>query len=230
MNIVGLEAIKALYIQHCGSDLMVVRAARVASNKVSTNMGKDELKLIKDLVKVKHLSPFEMCDITFLYSVPLFIARQVQRHRTGSYNEWSARYSEVKTEFYVPKTFNSRDSTLKLSEDEDTNLIGLMEYQCIKSFDGFEKLLENGVSKETARLILPQNMMTQFYMKMNLRNWMHYCALRCDTHAQYEHQVVAKSIFKQLVGMFPVSVGALAKFMFNEETLESVGIKELEVR
>lgn len=221
MKIVGLKAIKAEYIQHCGSDLMVVRAAKVSTGKDAVDFGEKEQELIKFLVRNKHLTPFEMIDVTFLVEVPIFIARQFHRHRTMSYNEWSGRYSQVGEAFYVPSEFlkDGKMNKQPLSEADNKECLAILEYQCWKSFDKYEMLLEKGILKEMARMILPQNMMTKFYAKANLRNWMHYCELRCDIEAQLEHQHVAKQIFNELLKMFPVSVGTLAKSMFNDALL-----------
>ncbi len=232
MKIVGLEAIKAEYIQHCGSDLMVVRAAKVSTGKEAVEFGEKEQGLIRFLARNHHDTPFEMIDVTFLVEVPIFIARQFHRHRTMSYNEWSGRYSVVGDAFYVPKQFlmqgkmNKQGSEEPISEADNKECLAILEYQCIKSFDKYEMLLEKGISKEMARMILPQNMMTKFYAKSNLRNWMHYCSLRCDSHAQLEHQHVAMIIFTELLKMFPVSTGALAKGMFNDEILDKLGLLE----
>lgn len=230
MEIVGLDAIKAGYIQHCGEDLMVVRAARVSTGNETVEFGEKEQKLIKYLAKHQHFTPFEMCDVTFLIECPIFIARQFHRHRTMSYNEWSGRYSEVGESFYVPKKLskqavkNKQGSEGKFDEKENKELLGIVEYQVYKAFENYRCLIDKGVSKEIARLILPQNMMTKYYAKANLRNWMHYCSLRCDSHAQAEHQHLAMQIFHELLKMFPVSVGALAKSMFNEELLYILGL------
>ena len=223
MNIVGLEAIRSEYVQHCGSDLMVVRAARVSTGKEAVAFGEKEQKLIKYLATNKHFTPFEMCDITFLIECPIFIARQFHRHRTFSYNEWSGRYSEVGDNFYIPEKFlkqgtvNKQGSEGELEDKDSIKMLELAEYQVYKAFENYQCLLDHGISKEMARMVLPQNMMTKFYAKANLRNWMHYCSLRCDSHAQAEHQHLAKQVFHEILKMFPVSAGALAKSMFNEE-------------
>jgi len=229
MNIVGLSAITAEYIQHCGSDNMVIKAARVSMGKDEITIKPDETQLIKDLVTKKHLTPFEMCDITFLIVCPIFVVRQFHRHRTLSYNEWSASYSVVGESFYIPKELRLNPEKYKpgdrLDADKEKELISLLEYECYKAIEGYCKLLSNGVSKEMARMILPQNMMTKFYAKGNVRNWVQYCAVRCNKRVLYEHQVLAKQIFKEILKMFPISVWALAKDMFDKETFISLNIE-----
>ncbi len=231
MNIVGLSAIKAEYIQHCGSDQMVVKAARVSYGKEDVQIKEDESKLIKDLVSKRHLTPFEMCDITFMIVCPIFVVRQFHRHRTFSYNEWSATYCDVSESFYVPQTLrfdiHMHDPKTAIAIEKSKELISLMEYESYKSIEGYCKLLTNGISKEMARMVLPQNMMTRFYAKGNLRNWIHYCSIRCDKNTLYEHRVLAIQIFKELLKMFPISVGALAKHMFNKEILKNLNIEEI---
>lgn len=232
MQTVKLGAIRAEYIQHCGSDLMVVKAARVSTGREAVQLGERERKLIKFLATNQHFTPFEMCDATFLIECPLFIARQFHRHRTFSYNEWSGRYSVVGENFYIPEVLKMQDTKNKqgsigeLSEADNKKGIELINYECLKAYEIYQRLLDQNVSKEIARMVLPQNMMTKFYAKANLRNWMHYCSLRCDSHAQFEHQHLAGQIFSELLKMFPIAVGALARSMFNEETLERLKIAE----
>lgn len=230
MNIVGLKDIKASYVQHVGSDLMVVRAAKVSTGKEAVAMDEKAQGLIRYLAKNHHDTPFEMCDVTFLIECPIFIARQFHRHRSMSYNEWSGRYSIVGENFYIPDVLkkqgieNKQGSEGEFTEVENKDMIELMKYQVYKAVETYDKLLDKGVSKELARMILPQNMMTKFYAKANLRNLMHYCSLRCDKHAQFEHQYLAKQMFNELLKMFPISVGALAKAMFSDELLETMGL------
>ena len=231
MKIVGLSAITAEYIQHCGSDNMVVKAARVSMGTNDVVMKQNETKLIRDLIVRKHLTPFEMCDITFLVTCPIFVVRQFHRHRTFSYNEWSATYSDVSENFYIPKVLRfDVDTKLPVEDDKHKELISLLEYESYKSIEGYCKLLSNGVSKEMARMILPQNMMTKFYAKGNVRNWVQYCAIRCNKQVLYEHQVLAIQIFKEVLKMFPISTWALAKDMFDEETFESLNIEKVKVK
>ncbi len=224
MKIVGLDAIKAEYIQHCGSDEMVVKAARLSTNKDVVSFGEKEHELIRSMAKDRHLTPFEMCDITFLVDCPIFIARQFHRHRTMSYNEWSRRYSKVGDSFYIPKEFRKEKESNHLSEEDNKECRAILEYQCYKSFDKYEMLLEKGIAQEMARMILPQNMMVKFYAKANLRNWVAYCGLRCDFNVQFEHQHLAMKIFSEILKMFPISTGALAKTTFNDILLAKVGL------
>lgn len=233
MEIVGLEGIKATYVGHYGGDIDIVRAARVSTGKETFELGEKEGKLIQYMAKNNHTTPFEMIDIKMLIDCPIFIARQFHRHRTFSYNEWSGRYSVVGSSFYIRDKFNKQDSVNKQSSSgeftdaENCDLKEMMEYITHKQFEIYDKFIEREVSKEQARIILGQNMMTRFYAKNDLHNWMHYLKQRCDPHAQEEHQYLAKQVFKTLFTMFPISVAALAKKRFSPEALTAVGLKEL---
>lgn len=231
MKIVGQEAINAELVGHYGFDMDVVKAARVSTGNKTIDMGEKEQKLIKYLANHDHTTPFEMVDFKFLITVPIYIARQFHRHRTFSYNEWSGRYSEVGDEFYLRSRFNKQSTHNKqgsddnISDSESSAIRERMEYVIIKSYEAYQFALDKGVSKEQARIVLSQNMMTKFYAKGNLHNWMHYCKQRCDLYAQEEHQIVAKQIFKHLLTTCPISVGALAKKRFTPETLSAVGLQ-----
>jgi len=230
MKIVGEEAIIAEYIGHYGGDIDVVKAARVSTGNATVEMGEKERKLIKYLADHDHTTPFEMIDIKFAIEIPIFIARQYHRHRTFSYNEWSGRYSVVGDDFFLRDTFNKQDDKNKqgtkggFTDEENKEIRRRMEIITLKAFEVYDWCINKGVAKEQARVILGQNMMTRFYAKNDLHNWMHYCKQRCDPHAQYEHQIIAKAVFKQLLSMFPISVGALAKKRFSPEALKAVGL------
>ena len=223
VKIVGEEGLKVEFVQHVGSDAMVVKAARVSTGKEDVDMSKDG-KLIKYLASNLHTSPFEHIVVTFRVECPLYIRSQWQRHRTMSYNEWSGRYSEVGEEFYLPKKFkhqnemNKQGSGEELDDRECKEMFNMCKISMIEAKKLYKYLIEKDVAKEQARAVLPQNMITKFYATANLLNWMRFLGLRLDVHAQYEIQVLSKQVFKELLSMFPVSVYALGQSMFNEDT------------
>ena len=198
------------YVAHMGSDLSVVNAARVSFNKISHELSEKDTKLIHYLAKHKHTSCFEHQTATLRLKVPLFIARQIQRHRTFSYNEVSRRYVDDAPEFFYPEVLRARSDNVKqgsLQEAAPTT-VDLAWYVGV-AVGAYEKMLEDGVAPELARMILPQNLYTEFYMTGNLRNWAHFLKLRLDSHAQHEAQIVATQISAILEPLFPVSMSAL---------------------
>ena len=222
---VGLEGIKVKYIAHYGSDLTPVQAARVSTGTEASKLDARNIGLLKKLAKDKHFTPFEMIDVTMLIECPIYIARQVHRHRTFSYNEWSGMYSKVGEVFFIPDMLQKQPKRALHVPDEEIDqgltkdMLNRIDLHCLKSMELYEMLLESEVTRNLSRLVLPQNMITKFWMKGNLRNWMGYCALRNVDNAHFEHKHLAGQVFNELLKMFPISVGALAKSMFTKETL-----------
>jgi len=200
-------------IERWGTDKTVTRAARVSFN--SDDLSTDELsakdeRLINYLAKHKHTSCFEHMGATLKLKVPIFIARQIQRHRTFSYNEISRRYVDSPPEFFYPDVMRARAGNLKqgsMNEAADTT-VDLKWYVGV-AVGAYEVMLEDGVAPEIARMILPQNMYTEFYMSGNLRAWSHFLQLRLDEHAQKEVRQVAQQVVDILTPLFPVSLEAL---------------------
>lgn len=224
---------KVDYVEHYGTDLSVVNAARVSFDQESSFFLNEEgvydltdrdKKLIHYLAKHKHTSCFEHQGATLRLKVPIFIARQIQRHRTFSYNEISRRYVDTPPEFFWPDNWRKRADNVKQgSSDEEFDVFsvrqGIYPDAEIHAKDYIEigtqlytKLVEEGCAPELARMILPQNMYTEFYMTGNLRNWAHFLKLRLDGHAQKEVQDVAKMVEEILRPLFPVSVEALMQY------------------
>jgi len=217
------------YIDHYGTDLTVVNAARVSFDKksewdlqlvpkmsgmvVEEHLNPKDEKLIHYLAKHKHTSCFEHMGATLKLKVPIFIARQIQRHRTFSYNEISRRYVDTAPEFFYPEVMRARAENVKQgsgTEAADTT-VDLRWYVGV-AVGAYEKMLEDGVAPEIARMILPQNMYTEFYMSGSLRNFSHFLKLRLHEHAQVEAQQVAQMILDILKPLFPVSMEALMKY------------------
>ena len=180
-------------------------------------------KLVHYLAKHKHTSCFEHQGATLRLKVPIFIARQIQRHRTFSYNEISRRYVDTPPEFFWPDKWRKRAENVKQgSSDEDIggNYIQGAAYTIEEAAKGavaqalraYTEMLDNGVAPELARSVLPQSLYTEFYMTGNLRNWSHFLKLRLDGHAQKEVQDVAQQVVDILQPLFPVSVEALMKY------------------
>lgn len=198
-------------------DYFPCSAARVSFGK-EDKTGKDpkaDVKLMTFLDDNNHMSPFEHQSATFLLEVPLFIRSQIHRHRTFAYNEISRRYTEENLEFWVPTTSRkqaksnrqaSEDGELLVSQDDcEVTYTGLAE----NALEAYDYLLEVGVAREQARAVLPQSLLTKFYMSGNLRNWAHFVSLRTDEHAQQEVRVVAERISEKLQELWPTAWGVL---------------------
>ena len=206
-------------VDKMGNDLSVVNAARISFNGEKEIADAKDIKLMDYLAKNKHMSPFEHCTATFIIECPLFIRSQIHRHRTFAYNEISRRYTSEDLNFYVPEVLraqaenNRQASEGEVGSDVNTHLENLMKTHICKSVGLYEKLLSEGVAREVARAVLPQNLMTRFYMTGNLRNWAHFIELRIDAHAQVEAQLIAKELSDKLVEVFPEAMGALRKYI-----------------
>ncbi|MDR1684105.1 MAG: FAD-dependent thymidylate synthase [Elusimicrobiota bacterium] len=201
-------------VDFMGSDLRVVNSARVSFGGVSKGEDKDKL-LIKYLMEHDHHSPFEHCTFQFHIKCPIFVARQWMRHRISSYNEVSARYTEVKDEFYFPAEFRTQDThnkqgSLKSSDLDNAALSKIYQESIEASYEAYQKLLAAGVAREMARGILPVAQYTQFYWTINARSLMNFIRLRADSHAQYEIRVYAEAIEKMFKEKLPWSYDAFA--------------------
>lgn len=210
--------ISAELVQGMGDDLTVVNAARVSFGTESQAFNLKDAKLIHYLADHKHFSPFEHCVATFIIECPLYIRSQIHRHRTFSYNEVSRRYtSEDALTFHLPEYWRLQHSSSKqcssglVLEDVSQNTEIDQKVISLLSEAGqlYTRMLELGVARELARAILPQCMMTRFYMTGNLRNWAHFLALRLDSHSQEEVRIIAEQVKSALHSLFPVSLEAL---------------------
>ena len=212
--------IDVTYKGHMGNDLTVVNAARVSFGKESEwdyeesdgysfkqHMKAKDKKLIKYLAKHKHISPFGHCFASFHVKAPVFVARQLVKHKFLRWNEISRRYVDSEPEFYVPATYRGRSLDKKQGSagkvtvsDNGFNEIAMTEY---------EYLLDLGVCPEQARMVLPQSMVTEWYWSGSLDAFADMCNLRCKPDTQYETQVVAGHIDSEMFKLFPVSWKAL---------------------
>lgn len=209
-------------IDHMGSDLSVVRSARVSYDaewRTGTDEGKDA-KLISYLMKNQHTSPFESVTFTFEVKAPIFVFRQWHRHRTWSFNEISARYAELPEEFYVPEavqittqsTSNKQMRTTEQHPAAEAVRIFIRE-QCESSFARYKLLLQGGVPRELARSVLPVGTYSHMFASVNMHNLFHFLKLRLHEHAQYEIRVYADAMLQLIEPIVPVSVAAFREHM-----------------
>ena len=221
--------IQVTLIDYMGSDLSVVNAARVSFHKESDweyshwdgetykqISDKDE-KLINYLAKHKHFSPFNHSFITMRVKAPIFVARQLVKHRFMPWNEVSRRYVDEEPEFYIPKhewrlrAENVKQGSSDSYVDEDTSVYVQtdVESSTLVALQTYKFMLSQNVSPEQARMVLPQNMMTEWWWSGTLGAWCDMLRLRLDPHTQYESRIVAQKARALIEPIFPVSVKAL---------------------
>lgn len=205
------------YLDHMGSDLDVVNAARVSFHKESDEFSEADTKLISYLAKHNHWSPFSHCSVKFRVKAPIFVARQLAKHMVGfSWNEVSRRYVDEEPEFYHPEMWRKRSESVKQGSSlepvdvTDFCLQDLME----ATLDTYQGMLDAGVCPEQARMVLPQNTMTEWIWTGTLYAWARMCQLRLDKHTQLETRQVAQFISRHMKALFPASWDAL---MYNEK-------------
>jgi len=199
-------------IDRMGDDLRACHSARVSflrDEVTRANLDDKDARLIKFLLREGHTSPFEHSVITFKIRVPLFIRAQVMRHRTFSYNEVSRRYTSESIELYIPRQLRQQsDKNLQCSEglmesDKSADCIEGMRKHFRESWDLYHELIDAGVAREQARIVLPQSMYTTFWMTGNLMNWIKFLRLRISPHAQEEVRDLAIGIQEILRELYP---------------------------
>ena len=223
--------IKVTYIDHMGSDLSVVNAARVSFGKNSKPLNHESLgddptmipflpetdtKLINYLARHHHKSPFNHCFAKFHIKSPIFVARQLQKHEYMPWNEISRRYVDSEPEFYRPTTWRGRSKDKKQGSDgvvdisyKSISALAKHEIWCIKTYT---QLLDDGVAPEQARMVLPQSMITEWYWSGSLYAFAKMCGLRLKPDAQYETRLVAEQIEDKMTELFPESWTALRAY------------------
>lgn len=212
-------------VEHMGNDDSIVRSARVSYGE-GTKTKRDDEKLIRYLIKHKHTSPLESVQFTFHVSVPIFIARQWHRHRSWSYNEVSGRYSKLSNNFYIPEYSriqaqdgkNRQASAEQLDPETQYLAVKSIRRACEDAYRVYENLLDSGVSREIARIILPLNTYTEFYASVNLHNLFHFLGLRLENGAQSEIREYSKAIVDIIREIVPVSVRAWEELVLNESS------------
>ena len=230
-------------VDYMGDDQAIVQAARVSYGKGTTRVSEDR-GLIRYLMRHRHSTPFEMCEIKLHVKLPMFIARQWIRHRTASINEYSARYSVLDKEFYIPEEKDlavqsksnkqGRGDTLSAKDSEEA--LFLLKRDAEKSYETYEYLLNesqegevldnnrDGLSRELARINLTLNTYTQWYWKTNLHNLMNFIFLRADSHAQYEIRVYADIIYKIMESWVPITAEAFKSYRSGSVELSAEAI------
>jgi len=203
-------------VQHVGDDAGIVNSARVSFGKRIDEVQEKDIKLIEYLLTNQHCSPLEHNSITFLVKCPIFIARQWMRHRICSYNEISARYTELKDEFYIPENFRiQHEKDRQASKESDNQTINILKESYVnslkESYANYKKLLDAGVAREQARGLLPLCIYTEFYWTCNLRALLHFIELRADGHAQWEMQQYARAVLVLVNDIFPETIKAWKK-------------------
>jgi thymidylate synthase (FAD) len=197
------------------ADYAIVQAARVSYGDGTKTVNEDR-GLIRYLLRHKHTTPFEMIEFKFSVKLPIFIARQMVRHRTANLNEYSGRYSMMKDEFYKPEIENVRQQSSvnkqggsgSINETDASGFIEKIDFICNQSYEEYEKAIQNGVAREQARMLLPVNLYTEWYWKVDLHNLLHFLALRCDAHAQWEIRVFANAMLELIKPIVPWAVEA----------------------
>ncbi len=225
-------------VDYMGDDLSVVDAARVSYGRGTRRVSEDR-NLINYLMRHRHTTPFEMCEIKFHVKLPIFVARQWIRHRTASVNEYSARYSILNKEFYVPEpehlavqsSTNRQGRSDMLSLDEAVTVQKLLTDEANRAYESYELLLNDDgtgkprdegssmLARELARMALSLNFYTEWYWKCNLHNLFHFLSLRADPHAQYEIRAYAEVMLDIVRRWVPLSCAAFEEYRLNALTL-----------
>jgi thymidylate synthase (FAD) len=216
--------IEATYIDHMGSDISVVNAARVSFGKKSDweyddtdaynqkkYLSKADTKLILYLADHKHTSPFGHCFATFHVKAPVFVARQLVKHKFLRWNEISRRYVDDEPEFYMPDVWRGRSVDKKQGSEGEVSCPVRPEMLYKDAIESYNTMLEAGICPEQARMVLPQSMITEWYWSGSLDAFSDMCVLRCASDTQAETQEVANQISLKMHELFPVSWMALAK-------------------
>ncbi|CAO5677292.1 MAG: Flavin-dependent thymidylate synthase [Holosporales bacterium] len=216
-------------IDYLGSDAAVVQAARVSYGRGTKRQSEDQA-LIHYLMRHRHSTPFEMCEIKLHLKMPIFVARQWMRHRTANINEYSARYSILDREFYLPDLNQMAAQSVQnnqgrgdiLSTDKAQTLRARFEADAHTTYDSYEYFLNEdaqhdhpGLARELARMNLPVNYYTQLYWKIDLHNLLHFLSLRADSHAQYEIRVYAEIILDIVKKWVPITYAAFINYRKN---------------
>jgi thymidylate synthase (FAD) len=228
-------------VDYMGDDAAIVQAARVSYGAGTKHVQNDE-GLIRYLMRHWHSTPFEMCEVKLHVKLPVFVARQWIRHRTANVNEYSARYSILDREFYIPapeqlaaqSTVNNQGRGEVLSGPEAARVLDLLKSDANRAYDHYEAMLsqdgQQGLARELARMNLPANIYTQWYWKVDLHNLFHFLRLRADPHAQYEIRVYAEVIAACVKDWVPLAYAAFEDYRLGGITLSANAIDVLRRR
>jgi thymidylate synthase (FAD) len=228
-------------IDYMGDDAAITQAARVSYGRGTKAVQNDE-GLIRYLMRHWHSTPFEMCEVKLHVKLPVFVARQWIRHRTANVNEYSARYSILDREFYIPapenlaaqSTVNNQGRGELLEGEEAARVLDILREDAMRSYDHYEAMLsqdgQQGLARELARMNLPANVYTQWYWKVDLHNLFHFLRLRADPHAQYEIRVYAEAMCKIVQDWVPLAYGAFQDYRLGGATLSGKAMEVLRRR
>ena len=228
-------------IDYMGDDGAITQAARVSYGKGTRHVTNDA-GLIRYLMRHWHSTPFEMCEVKFHVKLPVFVARQWIRHRTANVNEYSARYSILDREFYIPapehlaaqSVVNNQGRGALLEGDEAQRVLDVLREDTMRCYDHYEEMLsqegQKGLARELARMNLPANVYTQWYWKVDLHNLFHFLRLRADVHAQYEIRAYAEKICEITRDWVPLAYGAFEDYRLGGATLSARAIEVLRRR
>ncbi|WP_323008980.1 FAD-dependent thymidylate synthase [Paracoccus sp. (in: a-proteobacteria)] len=228
-------------IDYMGDDSAITQAARVSYGRGTKSVSNDE-GLIRYLMRHWHSTPFEMCEVKFHVKLPVFVARQWIRHRTANVNEYSARYSILDREFYIPgpeqlaaqSTVNNQGRGQVLEGDEAARVLDILREDAMRSYDHYEQMLsqenQQGLARELARMNLPANVYTQWYWKVDLHNLFHFLRLRADSHAQYEIRAYAEAMCGIVKDWVPFAYAAFEDYRLGGVQLSAKGAEALKRR
>jgi thymidylate synthase (FAD) len=233
-------------IDYMGDDAAIVQAARVSYGR-GTRKVSDDRGLINYLMRMRHTSPFEMCELKVHVKLPIFIARQWIRHRTANVNEYSARYSVLEDEFYVPApehvaaqaASNRQGRDEVLDAEQAAAVRATVRTNAERTYAEYLALLNQndagtpidpgraGVARELARVVLPLNTYTEWYWKTDLHNLLHFIALRADAHAQYEIRAYAEALLEVVRRWVPLTCAAFEDYRLNAAELSGKALAAL---
>ena len=236
-------------VDYMGSDTAIVQAARV-SYGAGTKQSRQDAGLIRYLLRHSHTTPFEMCEIKFHIKLPIFVARQWIRHRTANVNEYSARYSILDNEFYVPaaehlaaqSTSNRQGRGETLKGQEAKRVLELLRGDAIQAYNHYQEMLNEdingetlasnrqGLARELARMNLSLNFYTQWYWKVDLHNLLNFLWLRSDDHAQYEIRAYANVMLETLKRWGPLTYEAFADYRIGGANISAKGLEAIRRR
>ncbi len=227
-------------IDYMGDDAAIVQAARVSYGRGTRRVSEDA-GLIRYLMRHRHSTPFEMCEIKYHVKLPIFVARQWIRHRMANVNEYSARYSVMDREFYIPEpaqlaaqsNVNRQGRGEVLQGEEAADVLALLRDDASRNYDHYAQMLNEtadgtivdesrqGLARELARMNLTLNTYTQWYWKTDLHNLLNFCSLRADPHAQYEIRVYADAILDTVRAWVPAAYEAFRDYRLGAVTLSA---------
>lgn len=231
-------------IDYMGDDSAIVQAARVSYGK-GTKKSREDQGLLNYLLRHRHTTPFEMCEMKFHIKLPIFVARQWIRHRTANVNEYSARYSILDREFYIPNpehlaaqsSTNRQGRAAILEGAEAEKALQILKDDANRAFDNYTYLLNEdddgqpidpsrlGLARELARMNIPVNAYTQWYWKIDLHNLLHFLSLRVDPHAQYEIRIYAQKMLEIVEKWVPITYAAFMDYYVNATSISGKGMQ-----